>query len=109
MGASPLISRFDSKFWEDKLRELGYPLKVMVLDMPTLREQRAILSDIEASRVLRLYVDDFVEVALVEFDSGADLRRSLCTRTTRSWKENRLIKPLLIFTNGIDSYAVIVP
>jgi len=109
MGASPLISRFDSKFWEDKLRELGYPLKVMVLDMPTLREQRAVPSDIEASRVLRLYVDDFVEVALVEFDSDADLRRSLCTRTARSWKENRLIKPLLIFTNGIDSYAVIVP
>jgi type I restriction-modification system DNA methylase subunit len=109
MGASPLISRFGSKFWEDKLRELGYPLKVMTLDMPTLREQRAIRSDIEASRVLRLYVDDFVEVALVEFDSDADLRRGLCTRTARSWKENRLIKPLLIFTNGIDSYAVIVP
>ena len=109
MGASPLISKFDSKFWEDKLRELGYPLKVMVLDMPTLREQRAIPSDIEAARVLRLYVDDFVEVALVEFGSDADLRRSLCTRTTRSWKENRLIKPLLLFTNGIVSYAVIVP
>lgn len=109
MGASPLISKFDSKFWEDKLRELGYPLKVMVLDMPTLREQRAIPSDIEAARVLRLYVDDFVEVALVEFGSDADLRRSLCTRTTRSWKDNRLIKPLLLFTNGIDSYAVIVP
>lgn len=109
MGASPLISKFDSKFWEDKLRKLGYPLKVMVLDIPTLREQMALPSDTETSRVLRLYVDDFVEVALVEFDSDVDLRRSICTRTARSWKENRLIKPLLIFTNGIDSYAVIVP
>jgi len=109
MGLSPIISKFDSDFWRNKLRELGYPLKASELDVTTLKGQKALSSDLEASKVLRLYFDDYVEVALVEFDSSVKLRRSVCTRTTRSWKENRLIKPMLIFTNGVESFAVIVP
>jgi type II restriction/modification system DNA methylase subunit YeeA len=108
MGLSPGV-RFDYKFWSDQLRELGYLLKPVELDLPTLKETRALPSDVEASRVLRLYFDDYVEAALVEFSSSVKLRRSVCTRTARSWKENRLIKPLLICTNGVDSFAVIVP
>jgi len=106
---SSTISKFDSEFWESKLRELGYPLKPTELDCTTLKGQKALPSNLEASKVLRLYFDDYVEVALVEFSSSVKLRRSVCTRTARSWKENRLIKPLLICTNGLDSFAVIVP
>lgn len=108
MGLSPGV-RFDYKFWLDQLRELGFPIKPIELDLATLKETRALPSDVEASRVLRLYFDDYVEVALVEFSSSVKLRRSVCTRTARSWKENRLIKPLLVCTNGVDSFAVIVP
>jgi len=108
MGLSPGV-RFDYKFWSDQLRELGYPIKPIELDLATLKETRALPSDVEASKVLRLYFDDYVEAALVEFSSSVKLRRSVCTRTARSWKENRLIKPLLVCTNGVDSFAVIVP
>jgi len=79
------------------------------LDLQTLNGQKALPSDVEAVKVLKLYSDDYTEVVVVELDSSSKLRRSLCTRTARSWKENRLIKPLLIFTNGTDSFAVIVP
>ncbi|MEM2233660.1 MAG: DNA methyltransferase [Nitrososphaerota archaeon] len=38
------------------------------------------------------------------------LSRGLCTRTARNWKEKRLIRPLLIFTNNKDeSFIVIIP
>lgn len=108
MELSPSV-RFDYKFWVDQLRELSYPIKPVELDLPTLKETRALPSDVEASKVLRFYFDDYVEVALVEFATSVKLRRSVCTRTARSWKENRLVKPLLVFTNGVDSFAVIVP
>jgi len=109
MEMSYTVSKFNSEFWRNKLRELGYPIKTSELDVATLKGQKALSSDLEASKVLRLYFDDYVEVALVEFNGSVKLRRSVCTRTTRSWKENRLIKPMLIFTNGVDSFAVIVP
>jgi len=108
MGLSPSV-RFDFEFWVGKLRELGFPIKPVELDLSTLKETKALPSDVETSRVLRLYFDDYVEVALIDSDSSAKLRRSVCTRTARSWKENRLIKPMLIFTNGVESFAVIVP
>jgi type II restriction/modification system DNA methylase subunit YeeA len=103
------ISKFDAKFWRKKLGELGYPLKATELDITILRGQKALPSDLEPSNVLRLYFDDYVEIALIEFDSSVKLRRSVCTRATRSWKENRLIKPMLVFTNEVESFAVIVP
>lgn len=109
MGLSRDVSQFGSKFWMDELRELNYPLKVTKLDLSALKEQKALPSDIDPCKVSRLYFDDYVEVILVEFDSTEELRRSFCTRAARSWKVNRLIKPLLIVTNGIESFTVIVP
>jgi hypothetical protein len=53
MGLSPGV-RFDYKFWSDQLRELGYPIKPIELDLATLKETRALPSDVEASKVLRL-------------------------------------------------------
>lgn len=109
MGSSHNISHFDSKFWIDTLRELDYPLKIIELDLSALKEQKALPSDSDPWKVSRLYFDDYVEIALLEFDSTDKLRRSVCTRAARSWKANRLIKPLLCFTDGTDSFAVIVP
>jgi type I restriction-modification system DNA methylase subunit len=109
MSSSGDVSKFDHKFWIDKLSELGYPLKTSELDVTTLKAQKALPSDLEVAKVSRLYFDDYVEAALIEVGSSVKLRRSSCTRTTRAWKENRLIKPLLFFTNGADSFAVVVP
>jgi hypothetical protein len=103
------VSEFDTTFWVNTLRQLSFPIKAVDLDLQTLKGQKALPSDAEAVKVLKLYSDDYTEVVVVELDSSSKLRRSLCTKAARSWKENRLIKPLLIFTNGTDSFAVIVP
>lgn len=100
--------RFDFKFWLDKLRELDYPIKPVDLDVKTLKEQKAISSEIGDAQITKVYSDDFVEVVLIKIKES-NLRRNLCTRIARSWKENRLIKPLLLFTDGPESYSVIVP
>ncbi len=102
-------NNFGSEFWTNKLKELDYPLELIEMDIPTLKEQKVIHSDLLPSRVLKLTSDDFIEVALLEFNEQFRLTRSKCTKTTRSWKANRLIKPLLIFTNGTESFVVIVP
>jgi len=102
-------NNFGSEFWTNKLKELDYPLELIEMDIPTLKEQKVISSDLLPSRVLKLTSDDFIEVALLEFNEQFRLTRSKCTKTTRSWKANRLIKPLLIFTNGTESFLVIVP
>ncbi|MBX8639736.1 MAG: Eco57I restriction-modification methylase domain-containing protein [Thermoplasmata archaeon] len=56
-----------------------------------------------------MFSNSFIEIAIVEVDSGSGFSRSLCTQTARRWKENRLLKPLLLFTNRYESFAVIVP
>ncbi|MDW8093208.1 MAG: hypothetical protein RMJ06_05960, partial [Nitrososphaerota archaeon] len=37
------------------------------------------------------------------------MNRGMCTRVARNWRRNRMIRPLLVFTDGLDSYVVIVP
>jgi hypothetical protein len=102
---------FDSDFWLKKLRTLDYPIKTANLDVKTLRGQKALPKEFDDSKISKLYSDDFVEVVLVNVDKKFELnkKRSLCTRTAKLWKENRLIKPILLFTDQTESYAVIVP
>ncbi|MEN3048528.1 MAG: hypothetical protein ABDH63_07105, partial [Candidatus Caldarchaeales archaeon] len=100
--------KFDVNFWISKVRELGYPVKEEELSVKVLRERGVIPQGADVRRVLRLYVDDYVECAIVEF--GNKMTRSLCTRIARSWKKHRLgIRPLLAFTDGTDSYMVTIP
>jgi len=100
---------FDVGFWTRTLTLLGYQVKAEDLDIATLKEQRAIPSDVSLGKVTRLFANDYVEVALLDFHKGSKITRSVCTRIARSWKANRLTKPLLFFTNGEQSFAVIVP
>ncbi|MEM3264812.1 MAG: N-6 DNA methylase [Conexivisphaerales archaeon] len=37
-----------------------------------------------------------------------ELGRSQCVKTANSWRAKRLHRPLLVFTNGVESYVVIV-
>ena len=102
---------FNSDFWLKTLKEQNYPIKAADLDGKTLREQKAIPKDFDNAQIAKLYSDDFVEIVLIRVNEQFELKRkrSLCTRTAKSWKENRLIKPLLLFTDQTDSFAVIVP
>ena len=100
---------FDGEFWKRTLGELGYPIAEQQLDIKTLKDQGAIPSALNFSSATRLYVDDYVEVVLLTYAEGERMTRGQCTRTARAWKERRLIRPLLIFTNGSESYAVVIP
>ncbi len=111
-GRDVMISvknNFDSTFWINQLKNLNYPLDPIEMDIPTLKDSKVIPSDLFPSKILKLTSNDFVEIAILEFDQDSSLTRSKCTKTTRSWKSNRLIKPLLIFTNGTESFLVMVP
>ncbi|MCS6784964.1 MAG: BREX-1 system adenine-specific DNA-methyltransferase PglX, partial [Candidatus Caldarchaeum sp.] len=46
---------------------------------------------------------------MVEVREDAGLSRGVCSRVARAWRRNRLIRPLLVFTDGVDSYVVVVP
>ncbi|MEM4091289.1 MAG: DNA methyltransferase [Thermoplasmatales archaeon] len=102
------ITVFDVNFWIKTMSLLGYPVRAEDLDIATLKMQKAIPSDVSPRRIARIYANDYVEVALFDLEKGSKITRSVCTRIARSWKENRLTRPLLLFTNGKDSYAVIV-
>jgi hypothetical protein len=48
---------------------------------------------------VRLYKDEYVEVVLIVFRRLPSRKR--CMEITRNWKEKRLIRPVLIFTDNI--------
>lgn len=100
---------FDSQFWHKEMQSLGYNLHPEELDVSALKEQGSIARDFVEAKVTRLYRDNFTEMAVVSVGPGASFSRASCTRTTRLWKQHRLIRPLLLFTNGKESYAVLVP
>jgi len=101
---------FDSNFWQSKLKELGYRITFETFDIDALKEQRVIPKDTHPVSVQRLSDEELVEVALITLDRDKkQLTRSRCATIARSWKENRMVKPFLLFTDGVDSYAVIVP
>jgi type I restriction-modification system DNA methylase subunit len=100
---------FNEEFWKRVLKELKYPIAEQQLDIKTLIDQGAIPSIPKLSNVVRFYLDDYVEIVLLTYAEGERMTRGQCTRIARSWKERRLIRPLLIFTNGSESYAVVVP
>ncbi len=99
--------RFDTAFWVDRFRDLGYPLRHLGLDVGYLRGQGILPRELEVSSAKLLYRDDYVEVVVLELERLAP--RGLCSRVARGWKGRRLRRPLLVFTDGVDSYAVIVP
>jgi type I restriction-modification system DNA methylase subunit len=100
---------FDEAFWTRALNELGYPLSVQELDINTLKEQGAIPSGVSPASVKRLYADKYVEVALLSFKGDTTLTRGTSTRIARLWKQKRMMRPLLLFTNGSESFATVVP
>ncbi|BAJ49894.1 type II restriction enzyme, methylase subunit [Candidatus Caldarchaeum subterraneum] len=100
--------RLDTGFWVSKAEELGYPVKIEELSVDYLRESGVFPRVLNVVQSLRLYLDDYIEFVIISVDGKVS--RGLCTRVARSWKEKRLIRPLLIFTSGKDeSFIVTVP
>jgi len=100
---------FDYNFWLSVLQALSYPIEEEELDIATLRDARSIPSELPATKVSMVYKDDYVEAAIITLPDGSKLSRSLCTRAARFWKNSRLHRPLLMFTNAKESYAVMIP
>jgi len=106
LSGQSLERKFGYSFWIEEFRNLGYPITEQKLDLDYLRSQNVIKIP-NVSEVKRIYLDDYTEAAIIRVKDG--ISRSLCTRIAREWKRRRLIRPLLIFTNDIDSYCIIVP
>ncbi|MEM0350053.1 MAG: DNA methyltransferase [Candidatus Caldarchaeum sp.] len=96
---------FGLDFWVACLSERGYQLHRDKLDIETLFKTRVLLSS-DVKEAYLLYRDDFVEVVALIFDELPG--RGYCARIARRWREKRLLRPFLIFTDNISSYAVIV-
>jgi len=96
------------------LRERGYTVVEERLDLETLAKQRVVPSSHLAKGrdspclmdAILLYRDKYVEAAALVYDRLPS--RGVCVRVARQWRENRLYRPLLIFTGGESCYAVIV-
>jgi hypothetical protein len=105
---------FGVGFWKDALRERGYTVVEERLDLETLAKQRVVPnSHLVKGRdspclmdAILLYRDKYVEAAALVYDRLPS--RGVCVKVARQWRENRLYRPLLIFTDGESCYAVIV-
>jgi len=99
---------FDTSFWVSKAKHLGYPIMEEELSVDYLRESGVFPRTVNVTRALRVYIDDYIEFVVISIKDR--LSRGLCTRIARNWKEKRLIRPLLIFTDDDDeSFIVIIP
>jgi hypothetical protein len=109
-----VLTGFGVSFWKDALRERGYAVVEERLDLETLAKQRVVPSShLVKGRdspclmdAILLYRDRYVEAAALVYDRLPS--RGVCVRVARQWRENRLYRPLLIFTDGESCYAVIV-
>lgn len=104
-------TRFDFDFWLKALSELGYDMRLEELDVGTLVEKkvfpRSLGDNLRVEGVRRFLSTDYVEGALI-LVSGS-LTKSSATRVARSWKRMRLLRPLLIFSDGEQSVITTVP
>jgi ABC-type dipeptide/oligopeptide/nickel transport system ATPase component len=108
------LTGFGVSFWKDALRERGYTVVEEKLDLETLTKQKVVPSSHlvkgrdspSLMEAILLYRDRYVEAAALVYDRLPS--RGVCVRVARQWRENRLYRPLLIFTDGESCYAVIV-
>jgi hypothetical protein len=108
------LTGFGVGFWKDALRERGYTVVEERLDLETLAKQRVVPSSHlvkgrdspSLMEAILFYRDRYVEAAALVYDRLPS--RGVCVRVARQWRENRLYRPFLIFSDGESCYAVIV-
>ncbi|MEP0825403.1 MAG: Eco57I restriction-modification methylase domain-containing protein [Nitrososphaera sp.] len=101
--------RFDRGFWFKSIKLLGYPVSQSDLDIESLKQQR-VLSDFLPEKAWLIYKNDYIEIAVLEFRTREQaLSRAKTVKIARAWKRGRLIRPILILTDGSSSFLAIIP
>lgn len=98
---------FDREFWSKRFNELGYPIKLEEYPLNFLRDMKILPPNVRPVNVHCLYKTDLIEVVIIELKDG--LSKGKCVSIARLWKKNTLKNPVIILTDGRDSYLTIVP
>ena len=100
--------KFNLEYWRETLKNLGYTLNESELQIQFLRERRAIPPGTALRQASVLYSDPLtLEIVFLEFESIPS--RLSAVKIARYWKEHQQGRQLLLFTDGLQSYAVLVP
>ena len=101
-------TRFDFSFWKQQLAVLGYPLSESKISTQFLRDRRAIPSGVNLKEARLVYQDPLgIDIIVLEFDRLPT--RIGASRIARYWKAHQGGRQFLIFTDGIESYSVVIP
>lgn len=102
------LAKFDSSFWKKQLANLGYPLSESKVPVQFLRDRKAIPSGVILKDAKLLYQDPLgIDVIILEFDKLPS--RKGASKIARYWKEHQGGRQLIIFTDGYESYTVVIP
>ena len=102
------LAKFDSSFWKKQLGNLGYPISESKVPVQFLRERRAIPPGVILKDAKLLYQDPLgIDVIILEFDKLPS--RMGASKIARYWKEHQGGRQLIIFTDGNESYTVVIP
>lgn len=101
---------FDVDEWINLFKILGYPITIFELDLNTLIDIKAIPNRYkdEIRTIKRFYYDNYIECVIIDTNN---ISRSKCVEIAKRWKENRWVRPFLIFTNKRqkEAFLIVVP
>jgi type II restriction/modification system DNA methylase subunit YeeA len=101
-------NNFDKEFWIAELSKLGYHLSENPIPVQFLRERKAIPPGVNLKQGYLIYSDPLTfDIVLLEFDKLPT--RNYASRIARYWKAHQQGRQLMLFTDRVDSYAVVIP
>ena len=101
-------TNFNYVFWENQLNNLGYPLSKSKIPVQFLRDKRAIPPGVILNEATLFYHNELgIDIVILEFEKLPS--RIGAARIARYWKKNQGGRQLIIFTDGIDSYVIVIP
>lgn len=101
-------TNFNYVFWENQLNNLSYPLSKSKIPTQFLRDKRAIPPGIILNEATLVYHSELgIDIVILEFEKLPS--RIGAARIARYWKKHQGGRQLMIFTDGTDSYAIVIP
>ena len=101
-------TKFNFSFWENQLENLGYPLSKSKIPAQFLRDKRAIPPGVILTDATLVYHDELgIDIVILEFEKLPS--RIGAARIARYWKKHQSSRQLMVFTDGNDSYAIVIP
>ncbi len=102
------VTNFDYSFWKKQLSDLGYPLSESKIPTQFLRDKRAIPPGVILKEAKLVYSDPLaIDIIILEFDKLPS--RIGASKIARYWKAHQGGRQLLIYTDGAESYAIVLP